>query len=59
MNRKKKEDLKVWQNERVHEQKTEYRVSLEESRILELGQRSWLIRIMLVKFFNEIRSVPT
>jgi len=44
---------------RVHEQKTEYGVCLEESRLPELGQRSWLIGIMLMEFFNEIQSVFT
>jgi len=36
---------------RVLEQKTEYGVDLE------LGQRSWLIRIMPMELFNEIWSV--
>jgi len=28
-------------------------------RLLELRQRCWLVRIMLVEFFNEVRSVFT
>jgi len=42
---------------RVHEQKTEFGVDPEESRLSELGQGSWLVRITLMEFLDEVRSV--